>query len=125
MSAFFLLAVDGRTEDDGNHTTVDHTSLENTIRKGLFTRFFDSGGASSWIGLIDTLKKQGETLHAKRVAWICLFHPRVVGRRGGAMALINMTDLADHSEVSALLALDSDCLRKMFVELAEDGFLMK
>jgi hypothetical protein len=104
---------------------MDSAGLASIIREGLFTKFFDSAGAASWRGLIATLKRRGETLHAKGVAWISLFHPLVAGRKGGAMALINMYDFSDPKEVAVLLAIDNDCLRKMFVELAEGGFLVK
>ena len=41
------------------------------------------------------------------------------------MELINMVDLSDPQEVSALLAIDNDCLRNMFVELTENGYFTR
>lgn len=41
------------------------------------------------------------------------------------MALINTYDLSDPHEVSDLLAIDNDCLRTTFIDLAEGGYFVK
>jgi hypothetical protein len=120
-----LPAVQASADDSVNHETMDSYRLATILRKGLFTKSLDSDSVASWKTLITSLNQKGETLHAKRVAWICLIHPLYAGRRVGAMSLINMYDLSDPQEVSALLAIDNDCLRRMFVDLAEDGYLVK
>ena len=120
-----LLAVNAWTDDSTNHETMYSDRLATTIRNGLFTKFLDSSSVTAWKNLIMTLNQKGEALHAKRVAWICLIHPRYTGRRIGAMSLINTYDLSDPQEVSALLSIDNDCLRTTFVDLAEDGYLRK
>ena len=104
-----------------NHETMDSGKLSAMLRNGLFTKYLDSSSVSSWQNLITALNQKGETLHAKRVAWICFIHPRYAGRRAGAISLINMYDLSNPKEVSALLSIDNDCLRTTFVGLAEGG----
>jgi len=108
-----------------NSETMDSDRLAATLRKGLFTKYLDSSSAAAWKNLIMTLKQNGEILQAKRVAWICLIHPRHAGRGVGAISLINMYDLSNPQEVSALLSLDNDCLRTTFVNLAEGGCYVK
>jgi hypothetical protein len=108
-----------------NHEMMDPVRSAILLRNGLFTKSLGSTSVAAWKTLITTLNQKGETLHAKRVSWICLIHPLYVGRRVGAMALINMYDLSVPQEVSALLAIDNDCLRTVFVDLAEDGYLVK
>ena len=105
-----------------DHETMDSARLAAMLRNGLFTKFLDSSSVTSWQNLITALNQKGETLHAKRVAWICFIHPRSDGRRAGAMSLINMYDLSVPQEVSALLSIDNDCLRTTFVDLAEGGY---
>ena len=121
----FLLAVHAWADSSMNHETMDSDRLATILRKGLFTKFLDSSSVTAWKNLIITLNQNGETLHAKRVAWICLIHPRYAGRTVGATSLINMYDLSDPQEVSALLSIDNDCLRTTFVDLAEGGVFVK
>lgn len=121
----FLLAVHAWADSSMNHETMDSDRLATTLRKGLFTKYLDSSSVIAWKNLIMTLNQKGETLHAKRVAWICLIHPRYAARRVGATSLINMYDLSNPQEVSALLSIDNDCLRTTFVDLAEGGVFVK
>jgi hypothetical protein len=120
-----FLAVHAWADSSMNHETMDSDRLAATLRKGLFTKYLDSSSVTAWQNLITTLNQKGETLHAKRVAWICFIHPRYSGRRAGAMSLINMYDLSDPQEVSALFSIDNDCLRRTFVDLAEGGYFLK
>lgn len=108
-----------------NQERMDSDALATTLRKGLFAKFLDSSSVSAWENLIMKLHSKGESLHAKRVAWICLIHPLSAGRRVGAVSLIYLYDLSDPQEVSALLSMDNDCLRTTFVDLAENGYLEK
>jgi hypothetical protein len=120
-----LLAVHAWADSSINRETMDSDRLAATLRKGLFTKYLGSSSAAAWKNLIMTLKQNNEILHAKRVAWICLIHPLHAGRRVGAISLIDMYDLSNPQEVSALLSLDNDCLRTTFVNLAEDGYYVK
>ena len=120
-----LLAVHAWADASVNRETMDSDRLSATLRNGLFTKYLDSSSVTAWKNLIMTLKRNGESLHAKRVAWVCFLHPRYAGRRLGAMSLINMYDLSDPQEVSALLSIDNDCLRTTFVKLAADGYFVK
>jgi len=134
MSSFFAFALMGVilrpaapaiADDAVKHETMTSDSLAILLNNGLFIKSLDSTSVNAWKELITTLNNKKETLHAKRVAWICLIHPLAAGRRLGATALINMYDLSDPQEVSVLLGLDNDCLRTIFVDLAEDGYLIK
>lgn len=123
--AILSLAEHARADDFMNHEIIDRGRLATILKEGLITKSLDSASVVAWKTLIATLNQKGETLHAKRVAWICLIHPLYAGRRVGAMSLINMYDLSDPQEVSTLLAIDNDCLRTTFVDLAEDGYFVK
>ncbi len=125
ISMALLFAVHAWADSSVNRETMDSDRLAATLRKGLFTKYLGSSSAAAWKNLIMTLKQNGEILQAKRVAWVCLMHPRHAGRGGGAISLINMYDLSNPQEVSALLSLDNDCLRTTFVNLAEGGCYVK
>jgi hypothetical protein len=99
------------------------SELATLLADGLATRSFDLASVAAWKELITDLTDEGEILQAKRVAWLLLFHPKSRGRRAGARALVGMYDHSDPREVAALLALDNDCVRTAFVDLAEDGYL--
>lgn len=119
------LAVHAWADASLNQETMDSDALATTLRKGISTKLLDSSSVTAWENLIMKLHSKGETLHAKRVAWICLIHPLSAGRSVGAISLIYMYDLSDPQEVSALLSMDNDCLRTTFVDLAENGYLVK
>ena len=125
ISMALLFVLHAWADSSVNRESMDSVKLAAALRKGLITKYLDSSSVTAWKNLIMTLKQNGETLHAKRVAWICFLHPRDAGRRAGAMSLIDMYDLSDPQEVSALLSIDNDCLRTTFVKLAADGYFVK
>jgi hypothetical protein len=112
---------DAMADDARDQETMNE--LAALLANGLATESFDLASVAAWKEVITDLTAKGETLQAKRVAWLLLFHPRSRGRRAGARALIGMYDHSDPQEVGGLVALDNDCVRTAFVDLAEDGYL--
>ena len=111
--------------DAGGRQTADDSSIAHLLRQQLATRSLDSASVASWQQAFRLLVEKGEILHARRVAWMLLYHPRSTGRTQGAMALMSTHDLADPVQATALLAIDNDCLRSTFLDLAEDGYFVE
>jgi hypothetical protein len=134
ISIYFLIAIifvlprsimPASAEDAKNQETPESYGIATILKNKLSTISFDKASVVATKELITTLNNKGETMHARRVAWTLLFHPRGGGRGAGAMALINTYDLYDPQEASALLSIDNDCLRTFFVNLAEGGYFRK